>query len=77
MKNVNTFTFRLDKRTNKRLDILAARTYRSRAAVLRLLINLAALNHGLVFSNVADSIADLDKSEASFSVTGENMEVPS
>lgn len=74
MHNTNTFTFRLDKRTNQKLDMLALRTYRSRAGVLRLLINFAALNRGLVFSNAGDSIADIDNNDALLSITGENME---
>ena len=51
------FSFRLDEETSVILQVLAERTFRSRAGVVRLLIHNAALGSGLLFPNANELIA--------------------
>ena len=48
----HVYSFRLDKATGQMLQLLAARTFRSRAGVVRWLINQAGQNPYLVLPEV-------------------------
>jgi len=49
------FTFRVDEETGQMLQLLAVKTFRSRAGVLRWLINLAIQNPSLVSPEIGES----------------------